>query len=460
MLFVEDTIRALFRKYETSAKSVIRRNIQIVHNSNQINPSIQEHFKRKYELIIARIEDNQRFLNWLLSEPGSDVVEKHNVDSHNSTPALSSTTTTTSMLETELTQDEEEMFPSEFDDVLMKENNTSSDSSNDESYQSGSSYHDGSSFSYQSSTSSSSPSPKKSKSSSKRGVRWGPNTIIDKVLNLFLLVVRDWSSEGLDERVQSYNPFYASLERYYPSVEQRRDIKVICPGAGMGRLPYDISMLGFHTTLNENSLFLIVALKRIFSGGVNDLNSQTLYPFIHQTKNITDEHTQTRRILIPDIAIGRKDEPGANMSFAYGDFFDIYSPQVSPALTSLSTTTITSNNTNINANINANPNTSNKFDCICSSFFIDTVENIFTLIERFHLILNVGGLWMNNGPLHYHHDALTSFHLNSTELLDIVRSYNFEILEYKLIDCQYTKNKDSLFQAIFNCVWFIARKIK
>lgn len=44
-----------------------------------------------------------------------------------------------------------------------------------------------------------------------------------------------------------------------------------------------------------------------------------------------------------------------------------------------------------------------RFDLVVTCFFIDTAENVLDYIDIIYHVLRPGGLWINVGPLHYHH---------------------------------------------------------
>ena len=48
------------------------------------------------------------------------------------------------------------------------------------------------------------------------------------------------------------------------------------------------------------------------------------------------------------------------------------------------------------------PNMAETFDCVATSFFIDTAHNILEYIEVVAHVLKRGGFWINLGPLLYH----------------------------------------------------------
>jgi len=56
--------------------------------------------------------------------------------------------------------------------------------------------------------------------------------------------VRDWSEEGRRERCQAFGLVLDALRRLEHDVSGRRRKRVLIPGAGLGRLAWDISQLG------------------------------------------------------------------------------------------------------------------------------------------------------------------------------------------------------------------------
>jgi carnosine N-methyltransferase len=65
--------------------------------------------------------------------------------------------------------------------------------------------------------------------------------------------VRDWSQEGLSEREAAYDPILGALEHAFKHVSsaQRTQLRVLVPGAGLGRLAFEIAWLGFSCQGNE-----------------------------------------------------------------------------------------------------------------------------------------------------------------------------------------------------------------
>lgn len=57
-------------------------------------------------------------------------------------------------------------------------------------------------------------------------------------------LVRDWSEEGSHERLQSYGPILNLLQSHFSEESKRSSFQVLVPGAGLGRLAYEIARLG------------------------------------------------------------------------------------------------------------------------------------------------------------------------------------------------------------------------
>ena len=61
--------------------------------------------------------------------------------------------------------------------------------------------------------------------------------------------VRDWSEEGRRERRQALGPVLDALKTFERDVSGRREKRVLVPGAGLGRLAWEISQLGLSLCL-------------------------------------------------------------------------------------------------------------------------------------------------------------------------------------------------------------------
>lgn len=78
---------------------------------------------------------------------------------------------------------------------------------------------------------------------------------VDKVNTTLHQLVRDWSDEGEEERRQSYGAVVEELERLCPvDADNKGILRVLVPGAGLGRLAIEIVARGYAT--QGNILFI------------------------------------------------------------------------------------------------------------------------------------------------------------------------------------------------------------
>ena len=197
---------------------------------------------------------------------------------------------------------------------------------------------------------------------------------VEKVQGTLKQFVRDWSDEGKIERDQCYKPILDEIEKLFGSLNsaQRSTTYILVPGAGLGRLAFDIASRGYVCQANEFSLFMLIASNYVLNK-CKQKNCCTIHPWIHQFTNNLSSENQVRAAKFPDIDPSEM-PADANFSMVAGDFLEVYAEE--------------------------------KFvesqDCIVTCFFIDCAHNIVEFIELIHKILKPGGKWINFGPLLYH----------------------------------------------------------
>jgi len=113
--------------------------------------------------------------------------------------------------------------------------------------------------------------------------------------------------------------------------------------------------------------------------------------------------------------------------------------------------------------VEAYKNGVDKWDSVVTCFFIDTANNIIEYIETIHKILNVGGVWINFGPLLYHYSDLEnecSIELSWDELKYIIGNYGFEFKNEEIRETVYNSDVSSMMYTVYKCIFFTAVKIK
>ncbi|CAG8683221.1 17001_t:CDS:10, partial [Acaulospora morrowiae] len=236
---------------------------------------------------------------------------------------------------------------------------------------------------------------------------------MDKLRSTIKQFLREWSLEGQPERDTTYKPLLESLIDYFKDVpiEKRPSIKVLVPGAGLGRLAFDIV-----TQAVKEMNFRSTWIERI--------HQYEIYPFIHSFSNIISSDDQLRPVYIPD-ALPSSVPPDANFSMVAGDFIEIYGEDQHTG----------------------------QWDCIVTCFFIDTAKNILEYIEIFHRILRPGGLWINIGPLLYHYEnspGEMSIELSLDQVKKVVKDLGFQFQTERTIQTTYTANSNGMLKYLYD----------
>ena len=260
---------------------------------------------------------------------------------------------------------------------------------------------------------------------------------IIKMRSTLRLFIRDWAIEGLDERTSTYKPILNELKLFFkdrPKKDFEVGINVLVPGAGLGRLMYEIAKLGFKSQGNEFSYYMLICSNYIFNNTTKE-NEFVIQPLIHSFSNIYNEDDPFKKIMVPDENLAKelsKTDTG-EMSMVAGEFCRVYKDKI------------------------------NYFDSIVTCYFIDTANNIIEYIETIYNILKVGGLWINFGPLLYHYtdnENEVSIELSWNEVKKIIIGFGFEFKKEEEVHTTYSANKDSMTQRIYKCVFFTAIKKK
>ena len=260
---------------------------------------------------------------------------------------------------------------------------------------------------------------------------------IIKMRSTLRLFTRDWAMDGIEERNSTYKPILNELKNFFEKKTKKEfqdGINILVPGAGLGRLMYEIAKLGFKSQGNEFSYYMLLCSNFIFNNTTKK-DEFVLQPFIHSFSNTFNEETPFKKILIPDENLGEelsKTDTG-EMSMVAGEFCHVYKDKI------------------------------NFFDGIVTCYFIDTANNIIEYIETIHNIVKIGGLWVNFGPLLYHYtenENEISIELSWEEVKHIIIGYGFEFKKIETVKTTYSTNKDSMTQRIYNCIFFSAVKIK
>ena len=254
-----------------------------------------------------------------------------------------------------------------------------------------------------------------------------PNALLfENIKSLFRQIVRDWSSIGKTERNASYSEIMAQINLLFPFP---KDVRILVPGAGLGRLVFELAKVGFNTQGNEFSLLMLFASEIILN--VSQVNKWIIHPFIFPLSNLICKDDQFKSVQFPDIQVG---QTSGEMSMVAGDFIEIYSKKEEEG----------------------------RWDCVVTCFFLDTAANILEYVKIIYRVLKKSGYWVNLGPLLYHYegnDASLSIEITLEELFIFLERTGFELIHKKDgISCPYVQNPTSILQTRYECCLFVVKK--
>jgi carnosine N-methyltransferase len=214
----------------------------------------------------------------------------------------------------------------------------------------------------------------------------------DSAAQIVAHLVRDWTSIGTLIRKSLYDWCFVQLDTY----SKISDV-VLVPGAGMGRLAYNLFRKGYTVEANELSPVMAAAANAILQRQMNG----TLHPFaLDPMSNEVDSNRRYDSVTFPDTLLIQGNKKGS-LSFTIGDFVGEY--YFSQA---------------------------NTFGAVVTCFFIDTATNIYEYISMIAQLLKPGGVWINVGPVQWHGNAILRPSVD--ELKELISYHQFDIVEWKV----------------------------
>ncbi|KAL5512571.1 hypothetical protein ACEPAG_3224 [Sanghuangporus baumii] len=264
------------------------------------------------------------------------------------------------------------------------------------------------------------------------------------VREALLHFARDWCEEGEEERVAAMKPILQALEQIAPESVRRKDMKVLVPGCGLGRLAWEISQLGFTTHANELSHYMNLSFRFLLSPShTPQINQHAIQPYAHWFSHQRSNKNLFRSLTFPDVL------PRLSSRFHHipGDFLRL-KPVTKSEL----------------------------FDVVVTQFFIDTSYNIISTISQIHSLLKPGGTWINLGPLLWRGGAQTALELSLDELLLLAEKIGFDFIELedegvgddrsggkaksktRTVECEYTADKKAMMRWVYKAEFWLAKK--
>ncbi|KAF6823976.1 methyltransferase domain-containing protein [Colletotrichum plurivorum] len=201
--------------------------------------------------------------------------------------------------------------------------------------------------------------------------------------------VRDWSTSGRSERDDAFPCILGTLQTLYP--ERSTDVKVLLPGAGIGRLGHEVAALGgFGVTVNEWSMFMNLAYR--FLEAHPGVGGKALHPFVDSWSHHATTADMFRGVSFPDVPVN-----ASSVLLVEGDFVSAFKAE------------------------------KGLYDSVVTHFFIDTARNVMSYFDTIHALLKTGGYWVNFGPLLWGTGPFVQLSLD--EIVAIAKSMGFEFVD-------------------------------
>ena len=287
---------------------------------------------------------------------------------------------------------------------------------------------------------------------------------IDKARSTIRQMYRDWTAEGAAERAASYAPILKVVGEEQALIGDARSAKVLVPGAGLGRLVFELCRLGFEAEGNEISYHQLLASSYILNE-CERAGKHTIYPWVHTFSNHLTRQHHLRGYAVPDIhpavslaeAMAVEGSRKGSMSMCAADFLCLYGDEEHK----------------------------DTYDAVASLFFLDTAPNLIRYLSVIHDCLRPGGVLVNVGPLLWHfenqapgnhghdddgdgeHDLKNSsgiadpgsFELTNDEVMTLLDKMGFDVEWSQTgIEAPYIQDSESMLQTVYKATAWVARK--
>ena len=226
-------------------------------------------------------------------------------------------------------------------------------------------------------------------------------------------IARDWSVHGAVPRARTHRPIHralASLRR-----ARRRPLRVFVPGAGLCRLAFEIARRGDRVEANDASAMMVIAARALIgarSGG--DRRHWRLFPRAACAGGLVPRETCTHAATVPDLTEAESSwrrrparherstcsasaSAAGRLTLHVGSWCDdVYG-----------------------ARSNAS------FDAVATSYFLDALPDPAAAIRTVRRLLRPGGVWLNVGPLLWHHPKAGMLRMPLDELSALLKLHGF-----------------------------------
>lgn len=249
----------------------------------------------------------------------------------------------------------------------------------------------------------------------------------------FTLLARDWSVVGESKRAECYTPLVEAVESAFADASRanqslaRDAFRVLVPGAGAGRLPWELVRRGFAVEGCESS-FTALLVGNYALNSVSGEAASVIYPFAHEHSNVASKETATRGVSVPDV--NPKDIPNlADFAMRAGNFVHAYEGQ------------------------------DDEWDAVVSCMAFDLGDAVIEHVRRVSQIVKPGGIWAFVGPRPcLDGGQMEGIHLSVEEFMGIVRKTGFKIVKMDEVEVLHSADPESLRSIQLRCPFVVAVK--
>ena len=243
-------------------------------------------------------------------------------------------------------------------------------------------------------------------------------------------LVRDWTTEGRTIRANLYDWCCQRVTHYRSgttsstrssSSSSSHQYRIVVPGAGVGRLAWDLFMnhqnQENNTSKHSSSVVAVEAvesswsmaaaaaaiLQRHATGQLRPYAADHWTNQVHSRQRydvVSFPDTNVANISSSSSSSSRRNSHGSSLSYTIADFVQLRSI----------------------------PGYKSHVDVVVTCFFIDTAVNILDYVDTIRTLLKKDGLWVNVGPLQWHRQSRLP--VSADELKQIVLVAGFDILEW------------------------------
>lgn len=251
----------------------------------------------------------------------------------------------------------------------------------------------------------------------------------------FGLLATDWSTAGESERDRIYKPIVNAVESAFDEASraarslQRDSFRVLVPGAGTGRLAWELARKGFIVEGCEMSFTALLVGNYVMNTA--DVNEAVeFFPYVHEHSNMRSVQSAARAVRVPDV--NPRDIPAsADFAIRAGEFVQAYEGQ------------------------------DNVWDAVASYLAFDVGEGCLEHVRRVAHILKPGGVWVVVGPTPCVDGAQgDGVHVSAEEFIEMIRKCGFKIVKQELMKSLYSVDDNSLRTVHIECPFVVAVKVR